>query len=61
VYLVDDDVVRVNPELGQLLHQSLGFVDGEELGDADADEGGGRGVAELTVHLWNEKESRVMK
>jgi hypothetical protein len=43
--------VRVDLKLGQLLHQPLRFVDGEELGDADTDEGGGGGVAELTVHL----------
>lgn len=37
--LVDDDVVRVDLVRGELLHEPLGFVQGEELGDADADEG----------------------
>ena len=36
--LVDDDVVRVNVELGQLLHQPLRFEERQELGDAHAHE-----------------------
>lgn len=38
--LVDDDVVRVDLALGQLLDEPLRLVQGEELGDAHADEGG---------------------
>lgn len=38
--LVDDDVVRVDVALGQLLDEPLGLVQREELGDADTDEGG---------------------
>lgn len=38
--LVDNDVVCVNAALGQLLDQSLRLVQGEELGDANTDEGG---------------------
>lgn len=37
--LVDNDVVRVNATLGQFLDQPLRLVQGEELGDAYADEG----------------------
>ena len=49
--LVDDHIVGVDLELGQLLHQALRLVQGQELGDADADEGGQVGVLELRVHL----------
>jgi len=38
--LVDDDVVRVDAALGQLLDQPLRLVQGQELGDTHADEGG---------------------
>lgn len=38
--LVDDDVVRVDAALGQLLDQPLRLVQRQELGDAHADEGG---------------------
>lgn len=38
--LVHDDVVRVDAALGQLLDEPLRLVEGEELGDAHADEGG---------------------
>lgn len=38
--LVHDDVVRVDATLGQLLDEPLRLVEGEELGDAHADEGG---------------------
>ena len=37
--LVDDDVVRVNLALGQLLDQPFGFIQGQELRDAHTDEG----------------------
>ena len=37
--LVDDDVVRVDATLGQLLDQPLRLVQGQELCDAHADEG----------------------
>lgn len=36
--LVDDDVVCVDAALGQLLDQALRLVQGQELGDAHADE-----------------------
>lgn len=36
--LVDDDVVCVDVALGQLLDQPLGLVQGQEFGDAHADE-----------------------
>ena len=38
--LVDDDVVRVDLALGELLDQPLGLVQRQELCDAHADEGG---------------------
>lgn len=38
--LVDDDVVRVDATLGQLLDQSLRLIEREELGDTNTDEGG---------------------
>lgn len=38
--LVDDYVVCVDAALGQLLDQPLRLIEGEELGDAHADEGG---------------------
>lgn len=38
--MVDDDVVCVDAALGQLLDQPLRLIEGEELGDAHADEGG---------------------
>lgn len=38
--LVDDDVVRVDATLGQLLDQPLRLIQGEELGDTHTDEGG---------------------
>ena len=36
--LVDDDVVRVDLVGGELLDEAFCFVEGKELGDADADE-----------------------
>ena len=36
--LVDDDIVRVDLISGQFLNQSLGFVERQELGNANADE-----------------------
>lgn len=51
MYLIDNNVVRINLELGQLLHEAFGFVNGEEFSDAYADKGGGVGVPELTVNL----------
>jgi hypothetical protein len=36
--LVDDDIVRVDLISGQFLHQSLGFIKRQELGNANADE-----------------------
>ena len=38
--LVDDDVVRVDLALGQLLDQPLRFIQGQELSNAHTDEGG---------------------
>ena len=38
--MVDNDVVRVDAALGQLLDQPLRLIQREELGDAHADEGG---------------------
>ena len=38
--LVDDDVVRVNLVLRELLNQSLCFVERQEFRDANADESG---------------------
>ena len=49
--LVDDDVVSVDAALRQLLHQPLGLVQGQELGDADAHERRRVGITELLVHL----------
>ena len=53
--------MRVDLKLGQLLHEAFGFIDGEELSNADADKGGGVGVTELAIHLsevmvmeWND-------
>ena len=45
--LVDDDVVRVDAALGQLLHQSLRLVQRQELGDTDANERRRIGISEL--------------
>ena len=36
--LVDDDIMRIDLVLRQLLNQPLGLVQGKELGDADTDE-----------------------
>ena len=49
--LVDHHVMSVDLELGQLLHQALRLIEGQELGDADADEGCQVWVLELRVHL----------
>lgn len=38
--LVDDDVVRVDAALGQLLDQPLRLIQGQELSDANTNEGG---------------------
>lgn len=38
--LVDDNVVGVDLVLRQLLNQSLGLIERQELGDADTDKGG---------------------
>lgn len=38
--LVDDDVVRVDAALGQLLDQPLRLIQGEELSDTHTDKGG---------------------
>lgn len=38
--MVDDDVVCVDAALGQLLDQPFRLIEGEELSDAHADEGG---------------------
>jgi hypothetical protein len=38
--LVDDNVARVNAELGQFLDQALRLVQREELGNAHTDERG---------------------
>lgn len=38
--LINHDVVRINLVLCELLNQSLGFVERQEFGDADADKGG---------------------
>lgn len=38
--LVDDDVVRVDLVLGELLHETLRLVQRQELGDAHANERG---------------------
>ena len=49
--LVDNDVVRIDAEFGQLLDEALGLVDGKEFGDANADEGGDGGILEGVVDL----------
>ena len=49
--LVDNDVVRVDAKFGKLLDEALGLVDGEEFGDANADEGGDGGILEGVVDL----------
>ena len=46
-----DNVVCVYPALGELLYQPLCLIQGEELRDADADEGGQGRVSELLVDL----------
>jgi len=50
--LVDDDVVDVDLELGQLLDQAFGLVHGEELRDADGNEGGFGAVFHLLVDYF---------
>ena len=45
--------MRVYPTLGQLLDESLGLIEGEELCDADTHEGGQGGVTELLIDLSN--------
>ena len=52
-YLVDDDVVRIDLKLGQLLHQTFGFINGEKLRYGHTHKGSGSGVAELTIHFLN--------
>ena len=51
--LIDDNGVGVDVIRGQLLDHALGLVQRQELGDADAHEGGHIGVLELGVHLAN--------
>lgn len=51
--LVNDDGVHVDLVLGELLHQTLGLVHAQELGDADSDEGGFVDVLEALGHLVN--------
>ena len=50
-YLIDNNVMRVDADLGQLLYQPLRLVEREELGDANAHEGRRVRVLELLVHL----------
>ena len=59
--LVDDDVVSVDATLGQLLHQPLGLVQGQELGDADADERRRVGITELLVDLKQKTSFQMLK
>lgn len=54
--LVDDDVVRVDATLGQFLDQPLRLIQGEELGDTYADEGG---LFLMTARRTGEKKGRV--
>lgn len=44
---------------GQLLDHALGFVQRQELSDADTDEGGKVGILELGVHLANRLPERL--
>lgn len=48
--LIDDDVVDVDIELGQLLDQTLCFIHRQELGDADCNEGGLGRVLHVLVY-----------
>ena len=50
-HLINYDVVGVDFELGQLLDQPLRLVEGQELRDANAHEGGFVRVLELVVDL----------
>ena len=59
--LVDDDVVSVDAALRQLLHQPLGLVQGQELGDADAHERCRVGITELLVHLKQKTSFQMLK
>lgn len=52
-HLIDHDVVDVNVELCQLNSQSLSFVQGKELRDANGNECGLIGVLELLIYLFN--------
>ena len=52
-YLVHHDVVGVDVELGELLHQALGLVERQKLGDAHAHEGGLGRVLESQMHALN--------
>ncbi len=51
--LVDDDVVNVDFELSEFNGKALSLVKGEELRDADGNEGCLFRVLELVVHLDN--------
>jgi len=51
LHLVDDYVMAVDLELGELLHQPLRLVEGQKLRDADAHEGGQLWIPELCVDL----------
>lgn len=53
-HLIDNDVVRINLELRELLHQPLRLVEGQELRDANAHERGLVRVLELVVDLVND-------
>lgn len=53
-HLIDNNVVCINLELRELLHQPLRLVEGQELRDANAHERGLVRVLELIVNLVND-------
>jgi hypothetical protein len=57
-HLVDHHVVGVYVGLGQLLHQALRLVNGQELRNAHTHEGGEVRILDLTVHLEREREKQ---
>lgn len=51
--LVDDNVVDIDVELGQLLNETLSFIHGEEFRNADCDKGSlGRVLHVFVYSLW---------
>lgn len=53
-YLIDDYVIGVDLEAGQLLHEALGLEEAQELGDADAHKRRQLRVLELLVDLLHD-------